>query len=90
MEVLDKERAARKQLLGDHDHPIDVQFDLLPAPCHNAEGAGTSGQLQKIVDYYRDLRPGRLVITGAPGSGKMVLRRRTPPHRRHRLPVPAP
>ncbi|URN11534.1 NACHT domain-containing protein [Streptomyces radiopugnans] len=25
------------------------------------------------MDYYRDLRPRRLVVTGAPGAGKTVL-----------------
>ncbi|WP_158239547.1 hypothetical protein [Streptomyces carminius] len=30
--MLDEKIEARKQFLGDHDKPIDVQFDLLLAP----------------------------------------------------------
>jgi len=38
-----------------------------------ALGAGRKGTLEKVVSYYRDLRPRRMVITGAAGSGKTVL-----------------
>jgi hypothetical protein len=71
--VLDEVRTARQQLLGDHDKTIDVQFVLRPAPAHTADGAAAGGQLQTVVDYYRRLRPRRLVISGAPGAGKTVL-----------------
>ncbi|GAA2432159.1 NACHT domain-containing protein [Streptomyces macrosporus] len=71
--VLDEVREARQQLLGDHDKTIDVRFTLRPALAHTADGAGTGGQLRTVVDYYRRLRPRRLVITGTPGAGKTVL-----------------
>ncbi|WKU08684.1 NACHT domain-containing protein [Micromonospora sp. HUAS LYJ1] len=67
------ERGARQQLLGGHDRVIDVQFDLQPAPTHNAAGAISQGRLREIAAYYQRLRPRRLVITGASGAGKTVL-----------------
>jgi hypothetical protein len=67
------ETRERTRLLGDVSKPIDVGFTLRPAPAHNADGANPQGSLTGVVDYYRRLRPGRLVITGAPGSGKTVL-----------------
>ncbi|MYS85233.1 NACHT domain-containing protein [Streptomyces sp. SID5474] len=67
------ESPERARLLGDDHTPIDLRFVLRPAPAHNAEGADPDGRLGTVVDYYRRLRPGRLVITGAPGSGKTVL-----------------
>ncbi|CAL9366237.1 hypothetical protein SUDANB106_00769 [Streptomyces sp. enrichment culture] len=71
--VLDETRTARQQLLGDHDRTVDVRFVLRPAAAHTAAGAGAGGRLGEVVDYYRDLRPRRLVVTGAPGAGKTVL-----------------
>jgi len=73
VEVLDTERTARRQLLGDHDKTIDVRFTFHPGPTHNADGAGAEGHLEEVADYYRRLRPRRMVITGAPGAGKTVL-----------------
>jgi hypothetical protein len=73
VEALDVERTAWRQLLGDHDKAIDVQFTFYPAPTHNADGAGAEGRLEEVADYYRRLRPQRLMITGAPGAGKTVL-----------------
>jgi len=67
------ETEARRQLLGDHDRIIDVKFTFQPAPAHNASGAAATGRLRQVVDYYRELKPRRLVITGAPGAGKTVL-----------------
>ncbi|MFD8788409.1 NACHT domain-containing protein [Kitasatospora sp. NPDC059599] len=67
------ELAQRLQLLGGDDHPIDVGFSFLSAPSRVAEHAGATGSLSEITDYYRQLRPRRLVITGAPGTGKTVL-----------------
>jgi hypothetical protein len=71
--VRDDERDARRQLLGGHDRTIDVDFAFRPAPSHNAQFAAVAGHLEQVVSYYRALRPGRLVITGAPGAGKTVL-----------------
>ena len=71
--VKDAETDARKQLLGGHNRPIDVQFTFRPAVAHDAAGADSKGTLEKVVNYYRKLKPRRMVITGAAGSGKTVL-----------------
>jgi hypothetical protein len=71
--VREDERDARRQLLGGHDRTIDVDFTFRPAPSHNAQFAAAAGHLEQVVRYYRALRPGRMVITGAPGAGKTVL-----------------
>ncbi|MFJ4329216.1 NACHT domain-containing protein, partial [Streptomyces tricolor] len=71
--VLRAETEARAQLLGGDDTAIDVRFDFRPASARNAAGAAVEGRLSEVVDYYRRLRPGRLVITGEPGAGKTVL-----------------
>lgn len=71
--VRDGEETARAQLLGRHDRPIDVHFDFRPAPAHDAHNADPQGSLADVVDYYQRLHPRRLVITGAPGSGKTLL-----------------
>lgn len=67
------ESEARRQLLGGHDRAIDVRFSFRPAAAHNAAGASKNGTLSEVVAYYRALRPQRMVITGAAGSGKTVL-----------------
>ncbi|WP_328399510.1 NACHT domain-containing protein [Streptomyces sp. NBC_00390] len=72
-EVKRQEEQARRRLLGGSIRSIDVSFAFEPAPAHNAEGAAPHGILGEVADYYRALRPGRLVITGAPGAGKTVL-----------------
>jgi len=71
--VKNEESKARRQLLDDHDRSIDVQFSLQRAAAHRASGASKSGTLKEIVDYYRQLQPQRMVITGMAGSGKTVL-----------------
>lgn len=71
--VWDGETQQRKQLLGAEGRTIDVAFELVAAPAHNTQGAMPEGTLAGVVGYFRDLRPQRLVITGAPGSGKTVL-----------------
>ncbi|MYS81612.1 NACHT domain-containing protein [Embleya scabrispora] len=73
VKVARAEAPERARLLGGDHIPIDLRFVLSPAPGHNAEGADPDGRLGAVVDYYRRLRPRRLVITGAPGSGKTVL-----------------
>ncbi|MCF2528525.1 DNA/RNA helicase domain-containing protein [Yinghuangia soli] len=50
-----------------------MAFDFRPTPAHAAAGADRAGTLGEGVAYYRRLRPGRLVVTGAPGAGKTVL-----------------
>ncbi|MFJ3439783.1 NACHT domain-containing protein [Streptomyces sp. NPDC086081] len=71
--VLAAERDARSKILGAHDKTIDVEFDLRPAGAQDAEGAASAGHLAEIVTYFRQVRPGRMVITGAPGAGKTAL-----------------
>ncbi|SOR78939.1 putative NTPase (NACHT family) [Streptomyces chartreusis NRRL 3882] len=73
VDVVDAERAAWRHLLGAHDRTINVPFVHRPAPAHEAAGAVPHGTFQDIADYYQRLRPGRLVITGAPGAGKTAL-----------------
>jgi hypothetical protein len=71
--VRDDERTTRRQLLGGHDRTINVDFTFRPAPAHDAQSAAPTGDLEQVVSYYQALRPGRMVITGAPGAGKTVL-----------------
>ncbi|MCX5529803.1 NACHT domain-containing protein [Streptomyces sp. NBC_00006] len=73
LKVSHAETGARKQMLGHEPTPIDVRFVLHPAPRFDAAGAGQEGLLTEVADYYRRLQPGRLVVTGAPGSGKTML-----------------
>ncbi|MFE6407884.1 NACHT domain-containing protein [Streptomyces sp. NPDC057837] len=71
--VLAAERDARSKLLGTHDKTINVEFDLRPAGSQDAMGAASVGDLAEVAAYFRQLRPGRMVITGAPGAGKTAL-----------------
>lgn len=70
--VRESEQRARQQLLGGHGTSIDVTFDLRtsvgPDPA-----ADLRGHLGDVIGYFTRLRPRRLVVTGAPGSGKTVL-----------------
>ena len=67
------ELAQRTQLLGGDNVPIDVGFALRAEPSRVAGDALAAGRLSEITDYYQKLRPQRLVLTGAAGSGKTVL-----------------
>lgn len=71
--VATTESAQRRQLLSGQADPIDVEFVFTPKPPHDARGAGPRGSLRAVVDYFRELHPQRLVITGPPGAGKTVL-----------------
>ncbi|MEV0972144.1 NACHT domain-containing protein [Microtetraspora glauca] len=71
--VAKRETDARRQLLGGHDRTIDVAFDFRPSLARPAAGAGRHSRLRKVVNYYHQLSPRRMVITGAPGAGKTVL-----------------
>ncbi|MFK4071958.1 NACHT domain-containing protein [Streptomyces sp. NPDC029674] len=71
--VIQAESRARAQLLGEDSTTIDLRFVSRPATTRNATGAATEGRLSEVASYYQRLRPGRLVITGAPGAGKTVL-----------------
>ncbi|WP_189265354.1 NACHT domain-containing protein [Streptomyces fuscichromogenes] len=66
------ETAQRTQLIGEGAHRIDLTYRYLPGG-DDAEGASSTGCLTGIVDYYRALRPARLVITGPAGAGKTML-----------------
>ncbi len=68
-----EETEARRQLLSGHDRAIDVEFKFQPGVAPDAPGTGKKGTLKDVVDYFRDLRPQRMVITGVAGSGKTVL-----------------
>lgn len=72
-DIRKREEEARQRLLGGSDRAINVEFTFLPSPAHHATGAAPHGTLEEVAAYYRALRPGRLVITGAPGAGKTVL-----------------
>ncbi|MGY0055003.1 NACHT domain-containing protein [Streptomyces sp. LZ34] len=72
-DVTRTETAAWRGLLGGSDRTIDVPFVHRPAPAHEASGAAGAGTLREVAVYYRRLRPGRMVVTGAPGAGKTVL-----------------
>ncbi|MFI6700105.1 NACHT domain-containing protein [Streptomyces sp. NPDC050509] len=73
VDIRKREEEARQRLLGGSDRTINVEFTFLPSPAHRATGAAPHGTLEEAATYYRALRPGRLVITGAPGAGKTVL-----------------
>ncbi|MER8073402.1 hypothetical protein ABTZ59_34670 [Streptomyces sp. NPDC094034] len=75
-----------RQLLGSGraapDGRIDLAFTVTAA---GVDGSRPAGTLEEIADFYRSLRPGRMVITGTPsadrdgrpagdaGTGKTVL-----------------
>ncbi|MFI2263828.1 NACHT domain-containing protein [Streptomyces tubercidicus] len=73
VEVRNREAKARQRLLGGSVRTINVEFTFRPSPAHHGTGAAPRGTLEEVATYYRALRPGRLVITGAPGAGKTVL-----------------
>ncbi|WP_161500722.1 NACHT domain-containing protein [Embleya scabrispora] len=68
-----EETRQRAQLTGDGAHRIDLAFRYHREPANNATGAAAGGRLSTVTDYYRGVRPARLVVTGAPGAGKTVL-----------------
>ncbi len=64
--------------LGGDLTPIDVTFTYWPYADDRAAvlPAAPARQLVKVVEDYREIKPGRLVITGEPGAGKTVLARK--------------
>lgn len=72
-QVMTLEGRQRARWLGDDVFPIDVRFHLEEGPTRNAANARTTGTLAGVHDYYRDLVPRRMVISGPGGSGKTVL-----------------
>ncbi|MER6606189.1 NACHT domain-containing protein [Streptomyces sp. NPDC000927] len=73
VDIRNREEEARQRLLGGSDRTIDIEFAHLPSHAHQAADAAPRGTLEGVAAYYRALGSGRLVITGAPGSGKTVL-----------------
>ncbi|MET9465937.1 hypothetical protein ABZY44_14270 [Streptomyces sp. NPDC006544] len=67
------ELAQRTRLLAGDNQPIDVGFTFRSAPSRAATGAGPTGRLSEIGEYYRRLQPGRLLITGGAGAAKTIL-----------------
>ncbi|MFJ5048290.1 NACHT domain-containing protein [Streptomyces sp. NPDC088719] len=78
--VRNAEEPLWRQLLGDDTQRINLTFTVRAAPARNASVPAEAGSLfdgtQTVPDvaaYYRQTRPRRLVVTGAPGAGKTVL-----------------
>lgn len=71
--VRQAEERAWRQLLGNQNRSINLRFDLKPAPAYDAVAAPKKGSLAELANYYQSLKPSRMVITGAAGSGKTVL-----------------
>ncbi|MFE4360544.1 MULTISPECIES: NACHT domain-containing protein [Streptomycetaceae] len=82
--VAETEGEQYQQLLGSGRAAPDGRIDL-PFAATGTGGSRADGTLEGIADYYRALRPGRVVITGTPstnpggqssgdaGTGKTVL-----------------
>ncbi|CAM5273209.1 hypothetical protein SPURM210S_06157 [Streptomyces purpurascens] len=82
VQVQQSEGKLRHQLLGRDTRRIDLSYALraVPGPAADAPGAGRTfrdsdgaGADPDIAGFFRATRPRRLVIAGAPGSGKTVL-----------------
>ncbi|MDQ1014519.1 NACHT domain-containing protein [Streptomyces afghaniensis] len=82
VQVQDNERELRRQLLGRDTRRIDLRYTLRAMPGRAAEAPaagrtfrdpGNPGPDPDIAGFFRATRPRRLVIAGAPGSGKTVL-----------------
>jgi hypothetical protein len=71
--LLTRYRKERTALLGRDFKVIDVAFVLTLEAGRNAEGALDGGSFAQVTEYFRALRPRRMVITGVGGSGKTML-----------------
>ncbi|MFI0758050.1 NACHT domain-containing protein [Streptomyces anulatus] len=81
--VAEAEGEQYQQLLGSGRAAPDGRIDLaFTATATGVSGSRADGTLEGIADYYRSLRPGRMIITGTPsdrrargdaGTGKTVL-----------------
>jgi predicted NACHT family NTPase len=74
-EMLAREANSRHSLMLDpagREHPVNLHFDKVTSPLRNHGGPPT-GDLVSVADYFQSLSPRRLVVLGAPGSGKTVL-----------------
>ncbi|MGW8994963.1 NACHT domain-containing protein [Streptomyces zhihengii] len=81
-QVGENESKLRHQLLGGDVRRIDLRYALREVPGRPAlappsgrtfRDADSPGPDHDIAEYFRAVRPRRLVIAGAPGSGKTVL-----------------
>ncbi len=65
------EGAQYRQLLGSGVAAPDGRIDLpFTVTATGVSGSRADGTLEGIADYYRGLRPGRMVITGTPSDGR--------------------
>ncbi|MFI6325061.1 NACHT domain-containing protein [Nonomuraea sp. NPDC050556] len=64
------EGEARRHLIDGQGAAINVEFRLQEAP--KSRGS-RRGSFHEVTTYFHGLSPRRLVITGAPGSGKTML-----------------
>ncbi|MBO2453896.1 NACHT domain-containing protein [Actinomadura barringtoniae] len=64
-----------RRALGDSTGRIDLTYVQVAASGRTARNARDSGRLAEddICEYFNELKPRRLVITGEPGSGKTIL-----------------
>ncbi|MEV3896478.1 NACHT domain-containing protein [Streptomyces anulatus] len=79
-QVKNSEKKQWRQLLGDDTQRINLAFAVRAAPTRAATVPADAGRLfdgtptvPDVAAYYRRTHPRRLVVTGAPGSGKTVL-----------------
>jgi predicted NACHT family NTPase len=79
-QVQESEERQWRQLLGDDIQRINLTFTLRSASARTASATADTGRLFEgtsatpdVAEYYRHLRPRRLVVTGAAGAGKTVL-----------------
>ncbi|MEV6408680.1 NACHT domain-containing protein [Streptomyces bobili] len=72
-EVTAMETAQRAQLTGEGAHRINLSYRVMRAGRDDASATGAHGRLTAVLRLYRALSPQRLVITGAPGSGKTAV-----------------
>ena len=73
--VLAQSAVARSRLIGagePGDEAANVRFARGAGRFREVGGAG-EGDLASVLEYYRSLSPGRLVVLGDPGMGKTVL-----------------
>lgn len=69
--VMGAEGDQYRQLLGSGQAAPDGRIDLtFTATATGMSGSPADGTLEGIADYYRSLRPGRMVITGTPSNGR--------------------
>ena len=73
--ILAQAQVARSQLIGTDeagDQAANVRFVKGGGRFREVSGA-SEGDLASVLEYYRSLSPGRLVVLGEPGAGKTVL-----------------